>query len=236
MNEKINGVWVLRSSEPLPNELEKFKRVYIILAVCFAIGLIFGIQFLITVGGMGLIGWFMFDCTWTKTKLLDLRNQRFRFVSGVSCDELFNVLQSSLISRYGASMQVEKYYVGSESIVGVTYDNIIYEIIYINSDSTFRIRWGKSLGRAMAPSVSYSDYKKAIIAMGMIGFELQKAFDIVPSANINSQNLAGAAERGQVSKLSYENNGNNLWICKNCGYSNSADGDYCVKCGHKKEQ
>ena len=88
----------------------------------------------------------------------------------------------------------------------------------------------------MAPSVSYSDYKKAIIAMGMIGFELQKAFDIVPSANINSQNLAGAAEREQVSKFSYENNGNNLWICKNCGYSNSADGDYCVKCGHKKEQ
>ena len=177
MNEKVNGEWVLRSSEPLPNELEKFKRVYIIFAVCLAIGLIFGIQFLMTVGGMGLIGWFMFDSMWSKTKLLELRNERFRFVSGVSCDELFNVLQSALISRYGASMQVEKYCVGSESVVGVTYDNIIYEI-YINSDSTFRIRWGKSLGRAMAPSVSCSDYKKAIIAMGMIGYEIQKAFGV----------------------------------------------------------
>ncbi|MGN0604089.1 MAG: hypothetical protein ACI4I2_08925 [Oscillospiraceae bacterium] len=74
-------------------------------------------------------------------------------------------------------MRIEKYGVGSEGVVGVTYDNIIYEI-YINKDSTFRIRWGKSLGRAMAPSVSYSDYKKAIVAMGMIGYEIQKTFGV----------------------------------------------------------
>lgn len=177
MHEKINGEWVLCSSEPLPNELEKLKRVYIIFAVCLVVGFIFGIQFLITIGAMGLALWFMFDCMWSKTKLLELRNERFRFVSGVSSEELFEKLQSALISRYGASMRIEKYGVGSEGVVGVTYDNIIYEI-YINKDSTFRIRWGKSLGRAMAPSVSYSDYKKAIIAMGMIGYEIQKAFGV----------------------------------------------------------
>ena len=126
---------------------------------------------------MGLGVWFMFDCMWSKTKLLELRNERFRFVSDVSSEELFEKLQSALISRYGASMRIEKYGVGSEGVVGVTYDNIIYEI-YINKDSTFRIRWGKSLGRAMAPSVSYSDYKKAIVAMGMIGYEIQKAFGV----------------------------------------------------------
>ncbi len=177
MNEKINGEWILRSSEPLPNELEKLKRVYIIFAVCLVVGFIFGIQFLITIGAMGLALWFMFDCMWSKTKLLELRNERFRFVSDVSSEELFEKLQSALISRYGASMRIEKYGVGSEGVVGVTYDNIIYEI-YINNDSTFRIRWGKSLGRAMAPSVSYSDYKKAIVAMGMIGYEIQKAFGV----------------------------------------------------------
>lgn len=177
MHEKINGEWILRSSEPLPNELEKLKRVYIIFAVCLVVGFVFSIQFLITIGAMGLGVWFMFDCMWSKTKLLELRNERFRFVSDVSSEELFEKLQSALISRYGASMRIEKYGVGSEGVVGVTYDNIIYEI-YINKDSTFRIRWGKSLGRAMAPSVSYSDYKKAIVAMGMIGYEIQKAFGV----------------------------------------------------------
>lgn len=49
----------MRNSEPLPNELEKIKRVYIIFAVCLGVGLIFGVQFLMTIGGMGLIGWFM---------------------------------------------------------------------------------------------------------------------------------------------------------------------------------
>ena len=177
MHEKINGEWVLRSYEPLPNELEKLKRVYIIFAVCLVVGFVFGIQFLITIGAMGLGVWFMFDCMWSKTKLLELRNERFRFVAGVSSEELFEKLQSALISRYGASMRLEKYGVGSEGVVGVTYDNIIYEI-YINNDSTLRIRWGKTLGRAMAPSVSYSDYKKAIVAMGMIGYEIQKAFGV----------------------------------------------------------
>ena len=65
MNEKINGVWVMRNSEPLPNELEKIKRMYIIFAVCLVVGFIFGVQFLMTIGGMGLIGWFMFDYMWS---------------------------------------------------------------------------------------------------------------------------------------------------------------------------
>lgn len=177
MNEKVNGVWVIRSSEPLPNELEKIKRVYIILAVCLGIGLIFGIQFLMTIGGMGLIGWFMFDYMWSYAKLMSLRQQDFKFVHGITYDEIFEKLQPALISKYGSSMTIERCMLGSDNIVNITYDNIIYQI-FIYDDPIFRIRWGKSLGRAMAPSSHYKDYKKALIGMGIIGFEIQNLFNI----------------------------------------------------------
>ncbi len=232
MNEKINGVWVLRSSEPLPNELAILKKGYIVLAVIGAIGYITDWSFFLSVGGCGLLLWLMFNCMWSYAKVIGLRDEKFKFISGVSSAEIFDKLQSRLISRYGSSMALTRSY---EDTVCVTYGSFTYEII-LNNDSTFRIRWEKSIRGLLAPFDSYSNYKKVIAAMSMIGFELQQAFDIVPSANINSQNLAGAAEREQVSKSSYENNDNTSWICKNCGYSNSADGDYCVKCGHKKEQ
>ena len=111
-------------------------------------------------------------------------------------------------------------------------------VFSINGDSTFTIRREKSIGGLFAPFDSYSNYKKVTAAMAMTGYELQQAFGIVYSTNDNSRNYSSAGERESISlsKLSYENNGNNSWICKNCGYSNSADGDYCVKCGHKKEQ
>lgn len=232
MNEKINGVWVLRSSEPLPNELAGLKKVYIVLAVIWLIGYITDVSFFLTIGGCGLGLWFIFNCMWSYAKVVGLRNEKFKFISGVSSAEIFDKLQSRLISRYGSSMQIERCTVNSENIVCVKYGNFTYEIL-LNGDSTFTIRWEKSIGGLFAPFDSYSNYKKIIAAMSMIGFELQQAFDIVPSANINSQNLAGAAEREQVSKSSYENNDNTSWICKNCGCNNK-EGMYCPKCGSKK--
>lgn len=237
MNEKINGVWVLRSSEPLPNELAGLKKVYIVLAVIWLIGYITDATFFLTIGGCGLGLWFIFNCMWSYAKVVGLRNEKFKFTSGVSSAEIFDKLQSRLISRYGSSMQIERRTVSSENNVCVRYGNFTYDI-FLNGDSTFTIRWEKSTGGLFAPFDSYSNYKKVTSAMAMIGYELQQAFGIVYSANDNSQNYSSTGEREPISlsKSSYENNGNNLWICKNCGYSNSADGDYCVKCGHKKEQ
>lgn len=176
MNEKVNGVWVLRSSEPLPNELSKVKKVYIIIIVGCVFGLLFS-QTILSISGVCLLIWFMFDYMWTYAKLMSLRQQDFKFKNGVTYDEIFEKLQSSLISKYGPSMQLERCMLGSENIVNVTYDNIIYQI-FLYDNSTFRIRWGKSLGRAMAPNSNYRDYKKAIIGMGMIGFELQNIFNV----------------------------------------------------------
>lgn len=176
MNEKINGLWVMHNAEPLPNELEKVKRVYILLLGCLAIGLIFDIQFFKTVGGFGTMLWFMFEQMWSYAKLMSLRQQDFKFRNGISYEEIFDKLQPALISKYGPSMRVERWVVGSDNIVNVTYDNIIYQIFLY--DNSFRIRWGKSLGRALAPSSNYRDYKKAIIGMGIVGYEMQAAFDI----------------------------------------------------------
>lgn len=176
MNEKVNGVWVLRSSEPLPNELAKMKKVYIILAIGCVIGLICS-QTILTISGFGLAIWFMFDYMWTYAKLVSLRQQEFKFTKGVTYDEIFEKLQPALISKYGPSMQIERWVVGNDNIVNVTYDNIIYQIFLCDGD-LFRIRWGKSLGRAMAPNSYYKDYKKAIIGMGMIGFEMQNIFNV----------------------------------------------------------
>ncbi|MGN0585880.1 MAG: hypothetical protein ACI4JF_01225 [Oscillospiraceae bacterium] len=176
MNEKINGLWVLRSAEPLPNELEKMKKIYIIIIIGCVIGLLFS-QTILTISGMALMLFFMFDYMWTYAKLASLRQQDFKFAAGITYDDIFEKLHPALISKYGPSMQIERCMVGSENIVNVTYDNIIYQIFLYNN-SIFRIRWGKSLGRAMAPSSHYKDYKKAIIGMGIIGYELQSIFNI----------------------------------------------------------
>lgn len=235
MNEKVNGIWVLQSSEPLPNELAGLKKVYIVLAIIWLIGYITDASFFLTVGGCGLILWLMFNCMWSYAKVIGLRNEKFKFISGVSSAEIFDKLQSRLISRYGSSMQIERYTISSENIVCVAYGGFSYQI-FLNDDSTFSIRWEKSVGGLFAPFDSYSNYKKVIVAMGMIGHELQQAFGIVASANANSQNFASLPEREPISlsRSSYKNNGYTSWICKNCGCPNDINGIYCGKCGHKK--
>lgn len=235
MNEKVNGVWVLKTSEPLPNELAGLKKVYIILAIFLIIGWITDASFFLSVGGCGLILWLMFNCMWSYAKVISLKSERFKFISGVSSADIFDKLQSRLISRYGSSMQIERKTIYSENVVCVKYGSFTYQI-FLNEDQTFSIRWEKFVGGLFAPFDSYSNYKKIIVAMGMIGNELQQAFGIVPSAKANPQKAVTEAERGPIllSRASYENNGYTAWICKNCGCPNNISGDYCGKCGHKK--
>ena len=176
MNEKINGLWVMHSSEPLPNELEIIKRIYVPLIACFLIGFILDIQVFMGIGAMGTMLWIIFDHIWSLKKLVSLRDQDFKFKDGITYDEIFEKLQPTLISKYGPSMCIERCAVGSDNIINVNYDNMIYQI-FLHGDS-FRIRWGKSFARAWAPSSNYKDYKKAIVGMGIVGYEIQRIFEI----------------------------------------------------------
>ena len=63
--------------------------------------------------------------------ILPNRNEKFKFTSGVSSAEIFDKLQSRLISRYGSSMQIERRTVSSENIVCVRYGNFTYDIFLI---------------------------------------------------------------------------------------------------------
>jgi hypothetical protein len=53
---------------------------------------------------------------------------------------------------------------------------MIYDII-MNEDY-FRIYWRMSVGKAVFSINEYKIYRKILIAMGIIGYELQKEYEI----------------------------------------------------------
>jgi hypothetical protein len=175
-SENVSGMWVLHSSEPLPNELAGIKKVYIVIVAIILIGAICS-ETLLGIGFLALLCWYGIDYgVLLKNKWYYLRKEEFKFISGVTYDEVFDALQPRLISKYGSSMQVLRTESGSDRIVRVQYDNMLYDI-YLE-DSVFRIRWGMNFTRAFLSFTDYRDYKKTLVAMGMIGYELQQAFNI----------------------------------------------------------
>lgn len=85
---------------------------------------------------------------------------------------MFDKLQPILISKY--NMMVEK---DKEGRTVVSHNGCMYDII-INNDATFSIWWRKSIAGAMLEIMKYKTYKKVLAAMGIIGYEIQNAFEI----------------------------------------------------------
>jgi hypothetical protein len=109
----------------------------------------------------------------TDIKRGALRNVKFKFLSNVSYDDIFAKLQPALISNYGSGFMVERDKSGQ---ITISYDGMIYDII-MNEDY-FRIYWRMSVGKAVFSINEYKIYRKILIAMGIIGYELQKEYEI----------------------------------------------------------
>jgi hypothetical protein len=171
---KMDGGIVLTSSEPLKNRMLVWRKLYWLTLVFLIIGLFIKTSFI----GIAII--YLMICYTINDALLrrkwgKLRKCMFKFKQGITYDEVFSKLQPALLSIYGSSFMIERDSAGG---ITISYDGLYYDLIL--EEDHFRIHWRTSLGRAFLLLLlhEYKYYRKILVAMGMIGYELQKAFDI----------------------------------------------------------
>lgn len=169
---KKQKIEIVYDSAPLPDEYsDRAKKCYLICGICCLIGVV--ITPLLAIGGIGFIFCYAFLQESLGWKRDDLRRKKFKFVENMDNDRLFAAIQPVLISKYG--MELEH---GKENIVVIHHNKIIYDI-HINGDNTFTIWWRMSAARAFfAPDRRKKEYAQIRAAMGIIAFEIQRAFGI----------------------------------------------------------
>lgn len=171
-SEKNNDAIVVTSPEPLPNEMLPVRKIYYIFGVCIIIGIF--IQVFMGIGALGAMVWYMFDHFLTNYKLSALRTKKFKISDDATIKEIFNKIQAPIISKYGNNFMLE---IVEENIV-VSYGSYRYDIS-LNEDSTFSIWWRKTIAKAFFSLSDYKDYRNVLVAMGIIAYEIQHAYDIV---------------------------------------------------------
>lgn len=168
--EETSKARLVTSSEPLPNEMLPIKRLYTVCIICIVLGVI--MTPLVGIGILGLIIVYLVDESLVDHKLGRLRRAKFKFVADVDNTRLFEVMQSIFISKYG--MLVEK---TEDGAMTLSHDGYIYDIL-LQPDNTFVIWWRTGIKKALLPSNTYKSYRKILAAMGIIAYEIQKAFKV----------------------------------------------------------
>lgn len=161
---------VVTSSEPLPNKLQKFKKLYWIFIICMALGVVSNVLF--AIGLMGILIFYCLDDVATKIIRNNLRAMVFRLVKNTNYDEMFPAIQPALISKYGLLLERD-----SKGGITISHNNYIYDI-HLYDNGTFTIWWRMSLGKAFLSVREYRDYKQILADMGIIVYEIQQAYNI----------------------------------------------------------
>ncbi|MGN0298944.1 MAG: hypothetical protein ACI4C1_07185 [Lachnospiraceae bacterium] len=168
---------ILKTAEPLKNEMLGIKKGYwLFLVVCFLSS--WFSETIVFIGILALLVLFIVDYRLILPVKLDkLREMKFQFVQGVNNDELFEMMQPILSAKYG--MLVERDENGN---MVLTFQGYLYDVL-IHENATFRIWWRMSLGKAFLSTglgalTSYKEYRHFLAAMGIIGYEIQKAFHV----------------------------------------------------------
>lgn len=162
---------ILTSTEPLPNEIQKFRKYgYGACCVCLILGC-----FSIALGGLGLFG-LMIICTivdyMSKHKSSRLRGAKFKINPEVNNEILFSATQPVFVSKY--NLLVEK---NPEGTMKIEHNGCIYDII-IHKDGTFIIWWKTSFKKRLFLLSYYKLYRTILADMGIIAYEIQHAVGI----------------------------------------------------------
>lgn len=165
--EDTSQARLLKTSEPLPNEVAKIKKWYKIMLVATFAGAV--VPPMLVLGPFGLLIVYCFERNMIQRKMDKLRKAKFKSIPGADNEQIFMGIQASLTSKY--NMLVER---GTDGEVVISHNNLIYDIL-LNDDSTFCVWWRMSLGRAFTSSQNYKMYCRVLADMGMIAYEVQKA-------------------------------------------------------------
>ena len=155
---------VLHSSAPISRTCSWIIWLYIL----------FGI--LVCAGGLGVIGLmltFAFDCYAKDFHRGKMRRMRFKFVTPISLDEIYNKLQPVLVSKYGNEMEFDR----EGDTLCVKYKSVIYDI-NLHDDGTFSLWWRKSIAGALFSFNEWKLYNKIRTGTAIIAYELQQQFGI----------------------------------------------------------
>ena len=155
---------VLHSSAPISRTCSWVRWLYILFAI------------LVCAGGLGVIGLmltFAFDCYAKDFHRGKMRRMRFKFVTPISLDEIYNKLQPVLVSKYGNEMEFDR----EGDTLCVKYKSVIYDI-NLHDDGTFSLWWRKSIAGALFSFNEWKLYKKIRIGTAIIAYELQQQFGI----------------------------------------------------------
>ena len=159
--EETSQARTVTSPEPLPDEIKKFRKLYILVPISLIIGFV----------KEDFTGWlaiaaFILLClvclidTYADHKVRRLRRMKFKLPAGVTSDEFFKKMQPEL------TVLDKKY----------KYD------VNLEEDGTFVIWWRMSVAKAFLSTRHYPIYKNAIAAMGIIAYEVQQVFPVVEEA------------------------------------------------------
>lgn len=155
---------VLHSSAPISRTCSWVRWLYILFAI------------LVCAGGLGVIGLmltFAFDCYAKDFHRGKMRRMRFKFVTPISLDEIYNKLQPVLVSKYGNEMEFDR----EGDTLCVKYKSVIYDI-NLHDDGTFSLWWRKSIAGALFSFNEWKLYNKIRTGTSIIAYELQQQFGI----------------------------------------------------------
>lgn len=155
---------VLHSSAPISRTCSWVRWLYILFAI------------LVCAGGLGVIGLmltFAFDCYAKDFHRGKMRRMRFKFVTPISLDEIYNKLQPVLVSKYGNEMEFDR----EGDTLCVKYKSVIYDI-NLHDDGTFSLWWRKSIAGAIFSFNEGKLYNKIRTGTAIIAYELQQQFGI----------------------------------------------------------
>ena len=179
--EDTSQARIVTSPEPLPDEVKKFRKLYILVPLCLVIGLIKG-----DFTGWIAIAAFILLClvclidTYADHKVRRLRRMKFQLPAGVTSDEFFTKLQPVFIAKYNWS--VERGDNGELTVLDKKYK---YDV-NLEQDGTFVIWWRMSVAKAFLSTRHYPIYKNAIAAMGIIAYEVQQAFPVTTKTTVQA--------------------------------------------------
>lgn len=162
---------ILTSSEPLPNEIQKFRKYgYIISGVTFLVGVITSSMLV-----AGFLGFPMVFCI--VESIADHKNQRlrrakFKINPEVNNEILFSATQPVFVSKY--NLLVEK---NQDGTMKINHNGYMYDI-HINKDGTFIVWWRASIKKAFLSLFHYKEYRTLLADIGFIAYEIQHAVGI----------------------------------------------------------
>ncbi len=160
----------LQSPSPLDDGGRKYNKLYLILGgIGAVIGIASGDPSGIIIGAVFgiMIAYTIKECI-LSSKLHGLRKLDFSLGNPVPYDELISKL-IPILTPLG--MTVEK---SKNDTPVITYDKLIYDVTY-TGNNTFNIWWRQSPARALFTiTTKITLYRKAVIAMGIIGYHIQQ--------------------------------------------------------------